>query len=150
VPARDSTPSAPAKQSTEVGTNLLLVEVERLKARTDSLERELGDERERRTAIETAFDRQHAESRHLREEAARLRTELQRGEHPPAHIPAPAWTNRKVNPSLRTKWRWITRLLVVAVAVAVLGTVYLLVRAYIDHQSIQHVWSNVRNAFYGG
>ncbi len=106
----------------------------------DALERELDAERERRAAAEAALQRQRTENAHLREEAARLRTRLQQGDH---ELPPPAWADRRVNPALRTKWRWVLRLCVLLVLLAVLGMVYLLVHAYAEHESIQHVWSQI-------
>jgi hypothetical protein len=120
----------------------LTEQVERLQRRTDALEQQLEAERERRAAAEAAFERQRGESRRLYEESARLRTELEQGDH---QMPPPAWADRPVNPALRTKWRWILRALALLVLVIVLGAVYLLVHAYITHESIQHVWSQVRN-----
>ena len=119
-------------------------ELERLKQRTEALERELASERERRTTIEAAFDRQRAESRRLHQESARLRTELEQGDH---QVPPPAWADRPVNPALRTKWRWILRFFALVVMLIVLGAVYLVIHAYITHESIQHVWSQVRSPF---
>jgi hypothetical protein len=94
--------------------------------------------------VQDAFDRQRAESRRLHEECARLRTELEQGDH---QLPPPAWADRPVNPALRTKWRWILRVLALLVLLVVLGAVYLVVHAYIQHESIQHVWSQVRSPF---
>ncbi len=118
--------------------------MEQLKQRTEALERELERERERRATIEAAFDRQRAESRRLHEESARLRTELEQGDH---HLPPPAWADRPVNPALRTKWRWILRALALLLLVVVLGAIYLVIHAYVTHESIQHVWSEVRSPF---
>jgi hypothetical protein len=114
-----------------------------LEDKLDALEDELESERERRATVETAFARQRAESRRLYEESARLRTELEQGDH---HMPPPAWADRPVNPALRTKWRWILRLVALLVLVVVLGAVYLLVHAFITHESIQHVWSQVQHS----
>jgi len=119
-------------------------ELERLRARTDTLERELDAERERRLVVERAFERQRAESRRLHEDSARLRTELEQGDH---QLPPPAWADRPVNPALRTKWRWILRGLALLVMLVVLGAVYLLIHAYITHESIEHVWSQIRSPF---
>jgi len=119
-------------------------ELERLRARTDTLEHELEAERERRAVIEAELARQRAESRRLHEESARLRTELEQGDH---QVPPPAWADRPVNPALRTKWRWILRGLALIVLLVVLGAVYLLVHAYLTHESIEHVWSQVRSPF---
>lgn len=150
-PARDAaTNGATPAPATNGATPDLLGEIERLKSRTDTLERELVTERERRTAIESAFDRQRDEARRLDQEAARLRTALAHGDRPAANMPQPVWTDRPVNPSLQTKWRWITRILVLIVLAAVLGATYLLVHAYIHHESIDHVWSGVRSAFWSG
>jgi hypothetical protein len=112
-------------------------EIERLSERIDELESELESERERRAAVDAAYDRERAET-------ARLRTQLHQGDH---ELPPPAWADRPVNPSLRTKWRWITRALVLLVFLVVLGAVYLLVHAYIGHESIGHVWGGVRGFF---
>jgi hypothetical protein len=119
-------------------------QLERLQHRIDALEQDLESERERRVAVETALDRQRAESRRLHAESARLRTELEQGDH---HMPPPAWADRPVNPALRTKWRWILRVLALLVMLVVLGAVYLVIHAYITHESIQHVWSQVRSPF---
>ena len=119
-------------------------QLERLQHRTDALEQELESERERRVKVETALDRQRAESRRLHAECARLRTELAQGDH---QMPPPAWADRPVNPALRTKWRWILRVFALLVILVVLGAVYLVIHAYITHESIQHVWSQVRSPF---
>ncbi len=116
----------------------------RLQRRTDALEQELESERERRDKVEVALDRQRAESRRLHEECARLRTELEQGDH---HMPPPAWADRPVNPALRTKWRWILRFFALLVMLVVLAAVYLLIHAYVTQESIQHVWSQVRSPF---
>jgi hypothetical protein len=118
--------------------------VQRLKQRTDALESELESERERRGVVEAAFERQRAESQRLHEESARLRTALEQGDH---HLPPPAWADRPVNPALRTKWRWILRALALLVMLVVLGAIYLLIHAYVAHESIPHVWSQVRSPF---
>jgi hypothetical protein len=94
--------------------------------------------------VEEALDRQRATSRRLQQETARLRTELQQGDH---ELPPPAWADRPVNPALRTKWRWILRFFALLVIAVVLGAVYLVIHAYITHESIQHVWSQVRSPF---
>jgi Flp pilus assembly protein TadB len=119
-------------------------QLERLKQRTETLEQELEAERERRASAEAALDRQRAESRRLNAESARLRTELAQGDH---ELPPPAWADRPVNPALRTKWRWILRLLALLVILIVFGAVYLVIHAYITQESIQHVWSQVRSPF---
>ena len=119
-------------------------QLERLKHRTETLEQELESERERRATLQEAFDRQRATSRRLHQENARLRTELEQGDH---ELPPPAWADRPVNPALRTKWRWILRLLALLVIAVVLGAVYLVIHAYITHESIAHVWSQVRSPF---
>jgi Flp pilus assembly protein TadB len=120
-------------------------QLERLKQRTETLERELASERERRAKVQAAFHRQRTESRRLYEECARLRTELEQGDH---ELPPPAWTDRKVNPALRTKWRWILRVFALLVMVIVLGAVYLVIHAYITHESLQHVWSQLHSPFW--
>jgi hypothetical protein len=135
---------APPPAVPNAGPDALVQEIERLSERVDELESELRAERERRAALDAAHDRQRAEATRFRSEAARLRAQLHQGTH---ELPAPAWADRPVNPSLRTKWRWITRALVVLVFLVVLGAVYLLVHAYIDHESIGHVWAGVRNFF---
>ncbi len=119
-------------------------QLEGLKQRTDALEQELESERARRATLQEAFDRQRATSRRLHQENARLRTELEQGDH---ELPPPAWSDRPVNPALRTKWRWILRFFALLVMVVVLGAVYLVIHAYITHESIQHVWSQVRSPF---
>ena len=63
----------------------------------------------------------------------------------PAMLPYLA--DRPVNPSLRTKWRWITRFLVLVVFLAVLGAAYLIVHGYIHHENIGDVWNDVKNFF---
>ena len=73
-----------------------------------------------------------------------LETELEQGDH---ELPPPAWADRPVNPALRTKWRWILRFFALLVIVVVLGAVYLVIHAYITHESIQHLWSQVRSPF---
>jgi hypothetical protein len=135
---------APPPAVPNVGHDDLDHEIERLTERVDELESELESERERRASLDAAYDRQRAETTRLRSEAARLRTQLQQGDH---ELPPPAWADRPVNPSLRTKWRWITRALVLLVFLLVLGAVYLLVHAYIAHESIDHVWAGVRDFF---
>ena len=134
-----SSPAAP-----NAGPDAFVDEIERLKARVDELESELESERERRAALDAAHDRQRADATRFRSEAARLRTQLHQGGH---ELPAPAWADRPVNPSLRTKWRWITRALVLLVFLVVLGAVYLLVHAYVNNESIGHVWAGVRDFF---
>ncbi len=119
-------------------------QIERLKHRTDALEQELESERERRTRAEAALDRERAVSRRLHQESARLRTELEQGDH---ELPPPAWAYRPVNPALRTKWRWVLRFFALLVMCVVLGAVYLVIHAYITHESIQHVWAQVRSPF---
>jgi Flp pilus assembly protein TadB len=119
-------------------------QLERLKQRAEALAQELEAERERRASAEAALDRQRAESRRLNAESARLRTELAQGDH---ELPPPAWADRPVNPALRTKWRWILRLLALLVILIVFGAVYLVIHAYITQESIQHVWSQVRSPF---
>ena len=133
---------APPPAAPNAGPDALAQEIERLKERADELEDELESERERRTSLEAAHDRQRAETTRLRSETARLRAQLHQGDH---ELPAPAWADRPVNPSLRTKWRWITRALVLLLFLVVLGAVYLLVHAYIVHESIDHVWAGVRD-----
>jgi Flp pilus assembly protein TadB len=119
-------------------------QLKQLRRQTEALEQELQSERERRAKVQAAYHRQRAESRRLYEECARLRTELEQGDH---HLPQPAWDDRPVNPALRTKWRWVLRLLALLVLVVVLGAVYLVIHAFITHESIQHVWSQVRSPF---
>jgi Flp pilus assembly protein TadB len=119
-------------------------QLERLKHRTHTLEQELESERERRATVQKALDRQRADSRRLHAECARLRTELEQGDH---ELPAPAWADRPVNPALRTKWRWILRFFALLVMLVVLGAVYLVIHAYITHESIPHVWSQLRSPF---
>ena len=122
----------------------LLHEIERLRERAGELEHELAAEREHSATLESALKRQRQARSHLHDEAARLRTQLEQGQH---ETPPPAWADRPVNPSLRTKWRWITRALVLLVFLVVLGAVYLLVHAYINHESFDHVWAGVRDFF---
>ena len=95
--------------------------------------------------VEDALDRQRVTSRRLQQECARLRTELLQGDH---ELPPPAWADRPVNPALRTKWRWILRFFALLVMVVVLGAVYLVIHAYITHESIQHVWSQLHSPFW--
>ena len=135
---------APPPAAPNVDPDALSHEVKRLNERVDELEQELQSEREHRAVVDAAYDRQRAETARLRSEAARLRTMLHQGEH---ELPPPAWADRPLNPSLRTKWRWITRALVLLVFLLVLGAVYLLVHAYIDHESIGHVWAGARGFF---
>lgn len=135
---------APPPTAPNAGPDALAKEIERLSGRVAELETELKAERERRAALDAAYDRQRADATRFRSEAARLRTQLHQGGH---ELPPPAWVERPVNPSLRTKWRWVTRALVLLIFLLVLGAAYLLVHAYIDHQSIAHVWSGVRNFF---
>jgi hypothetical protein len=119
-------------------------ELERLRDHADELEQELAAEREHSASLEVALERQRQARSRLHDEAARLRTRLEQGGH---DAPPPAWDDRPVNPSLRTKWRWITRVLVVLVFLVVLGAAYLLVHGYIHNESIGHVWGDVRNFF---
>jgi hypothetical protein len=119
-------------------------EIERLRERVDELEQELQSERDHRASVAAAYDRQRAETSRLRSEAARLRTQLHQGSH---ELPPPAWADRPINPSLRTKWRWITRALVLLVFLIVLAAAYVLVHGYVQHESIDHVWAGVRNFF---
>jgi hypothetical protein len=127
-----------------VAPSALSQQLELLKQRTETLERELASERDRRAKVQAAFHAQRTESRRLYEECARLRTELEQGDH---QLPPPAWADRPVNPALRTKWRWILRVFALLVILVVLGAVYLVIHAYITHESIQHVWSQVRSPF---
>ena len=122
----------------------LLHEIERLRERAGELEHELAAEREHSATLESALKRQRQARSHLHDEAARLRTQLEQGQH---ETPPPAWADRPVNPALRTKWRWILRLFALLVLLVVLGAVYLVIHAYITHESIQHVWSQVRSPF---
>ena len=134
----------PPPAAPNAGPDALALQIEGLKQRVEELEAELESERERRAALDAAYDRQRADATRFRSEAARLRTQLHQGGH---ELPPPAWVERPVNPSLRTKWRWLTRALVMVVFLLVLGAAYLLVHAYIDHESIGHVWSGVRGVF---
>jgi hypothetical protein len=134
-----SSPPAP-----NVDPAALLEEIERLRDHADVLEQELAAERDRSAGLEASLERQRQARSRLHDEAARLRTRLEQGGH---ETPPPAWDDRPVNPSLRTKWRWITRALVVLVFLVVLGAAYLLVHGYIHHESIGHVWGDVRNFF---
>jgi hypothetical protein len=95
--------------------------------------------------VQAAYHRQRAESRRLYEECARLRTELEQGDH---ELPPPAWADRPVNPALRTKWRWILRFFALLVIAVVLGAFYLVIHAYITHESLQHVWSQLHSPFW--
>src|SRR5262249_39726193 len=122
----------------------LVREIERLHERVDELEDELESERERNAALGAAHDRQRADAARFRGEAARLRTQVHQGSH---ELPPPAWPDRPVNPSLRTKWRWITRALVLIVFLLVLAAAYVLVHGYIEHESINDVWGGVRSFF---
>jgi hypothetical protein len=126
------------------GPAALSEKLERLKQRTEALEQELESERERADKLQEAFDRQRASSRRLHQENARLRTELEQGDH---ELPPPAWADRPVNPALRTKWRWILRFFALLVILVVLGAFYLVIHAYITHESIPHVWSQLRHPF---
>ena len=135
---------APPPAAPNAGPDALVQEIERLHERVDELESELESERQRRAAIDAAYERQRVQATRFRSEAARLRTQLEQGTH---ELPPPAWADRPVNPSLRTKWRWITRALVLLVFLVVLGAVYLLVHAYIDNESIGHAWAGVRDFF---
>jgi hypothetical protein len=135
---------APSPAAPNAGRDALAEEVERLKERVGELESELESERERRAAVDAAYDRQRADATRFRSEAARLRTQLHQGSH---ELPPPAWADRPVNPSLRTKWRWITRALVLLVFLVVLGAAYVLVHGYIQHESISDVWGGVRAFF---
>ena len=120
--------------------------LERLQQRTEALEQELESERERGDKLQEAFDRQRVTSRRLHQENARLRTELEQGDH---EMPPPAWAERPVNPALRTKWRWILRFFALLILAIVLGAVYLVIHGFITHESIQHVWSQVHSPFWG-
>ena len=135
----DAPPAAPHAES-----DALIAEVERLRDRADELEHELAAEREHSASLEDALQRQRQARTRLHDEAARLRTRLEQGGH---DVPAPAWNDRPVNPSLRTKWRWITRFLVLVVFLAVLGAAYLIVHGYIHHENIGDVWNDVKNFF---
>jgi hypothetical protein len=134
-----SSPPAP-----NVDPAALLSEIERLREHADELEHELAAEREHSATLESALERQRQARTRLHDEAARLRTQLEQGGH---ETPPPAWDDRPVNPSLRTKWRWITRALVLLVFLAVLGAAYLLVHGYEHNESIGDVWRSVQNFF---
>jgi hypothetical protein len=135
---------APPPAAPNADPDDLLHEIERLRERADELEHELAAEREHSATLESALKRQRQARTHLHDEAARLRTRLEQGGH---EVPPPAWADRPVNPSLRTKWRWITRVLVVLVFLAVLGAAYLIIHGYIHHENIGDVWNDVRNFF---
>jgi hypothetical protein len=135
---------APPPAAPNADPDPLLMEIERLRDHADELEHELAAERQHSAGLEAALERQRQARSRLHDEAARLRTRLEQGGH---DTPAPAWDDRPVNPSLRTKWRWITRVLVVLVFLVVLGAAYLLVHGYIHNESIGHVWGDVRNFF---
>ena len=125
-------------------SDALIHEIERLRDRADELEQELAAEREHSASLESALQRQRQARTQLHDEAARLRTRLEQGGH---EVPPPAWADRPVNPSLRTRWRWITRFLVLVVFLAVLGAAYLIVHGYIHHENLGDVWNDVKNFF---
>ena len=125
-------------------SDALIHEIERLRDRADELEQELAAEREHSASLESALQRQRRARTQLHDEAARLRTRLEQGGH---EVPPPAWADRPVNPSLRTRWRWITRFLVLVVFLAVLGAAYLIVHGYIHHENLGDVWNDVKNFF---